>query len=79
MNQHANFIAHVKLYRPQPWAQPGFFSGGGGTLIQKNIQKIFKKFLKNLQKNFQKFSKNFQKYSKKFKKNFFTKMLKIDF
>ena len=44
-----------------------FFSGGG-TLFQKNIQKIFKKFLKN-----------FLKFSKKLQKNLLRKLLKMPY
>ena len=41
------------------------FFGGGGTLFQKNLQKIFKKF-KKIQKIFKKISKIFNKFSTKF-------------
>ena len=37
-----------------------FFSGGG-TLFQKNFQKIFKNFVKNFVNIFKKFSKIFKK------------------
>ena len=57
------------------WERSQDFFRGGGTLFQKNFQKILKifpkkiqKFFKNIQKNFKKFSKNFQKIFKNFEK-----------
>ena len=40
-----------------------FFSGGGETIFQKILKKIFKKFSKNIQKN-SKNLKNIEKISK---------------
>ena len=64
----------LQIYPLDHGRSQDFFRGGGGTLIQKNFQKILKKYSKNFQKifpknskNIQKISKNIQNYSKKFK------------
>ena len=49
----------------------------GGTLFQKNFQKIFQKMSKNIQKNIKKYSKKILKNFKKISKRNFGKFWKI--